>query len=181
MSERMRCVVANPRTENISAMAIVVMAKTTMSWSVKSTVSIMASNYCVIAARAISSVPRDFERCHHTSLLAKEWCCNELLHRNGTLMTEFSTACRWHGPRRDSAIIGPCRCSEVHSAYCNQMRTHLALNKDCPLAKIASWDEISRPSQSQCYRGGHANMRNLRERLRQGVPGNHEWQHPHIR
>jgi len=39
MSERMRCVVASPKTENISAMALVVMAKTTRPWSVKSTVS----------------------------------------------------------------------------------------------------------------------------------------------
>jgi hypothetical protein len=44
MSERMRRVVASPKTENISAKALVVMAKTATPWSVKSTVSIMSSN-----------------------------------------------------------------------------------------------------------------------------------------
>ena len=40
MSERVRCVVASPKTDSISAMALVAMTKTTMPWSVKSTVSI---------------------------------------------------------------------------------------------------------------------------------------------
>lgn len=47
MSERRRCVVASPKTDNTSAMALIVTTKTTMSWSVKSTVSIMGRlQYC---------------------------------------------------------------------------------------------------------------------------------------
>jgi hypothetical protein len=42
MSERVRCVVARPNTEDISAIALAVMTKTTRLWSVKRTVSIMA-------------------------------------------------------------------------------------------------------------------------------------------
>jgi hypothetical protein len=41
MSERICCVVASPKTESRSAAAVAVIANTTMSWSVKSTVSIM--------------------------------------------------------------------------------------------------------------------------------------------
>src|SRR5262245_15707107 len=41
MSERICCVVASPKTESRSAAAVAVTANTTMSWSVKSTVSIM--------------------------------------------------------------------------------------------------------------------------------------------
>src|SRR5262249_43462357 len=45
MSERVCCVVVSPKTESISAIALAAMANTTMSWSVKSTVSISASNW----------------------------------------------------------------------------------------------------------------------------------------
>lgn len=41
MFERMRCVVANPKTENTRAMALVVMTKTRIPWSVKRTVFIL--------------------------------------------------------------------------------------------------------------------------------------------
>jgi hypothetical protein len=47
MSERVRRVVASPKTENISATALVVMAKAKMLWSVKSTVSIVSLHYSV--------------------------------------------------------------------------------------------------------------------------------------
>jgi hypothetical protein len=52
MSERMRCVVASPKTENISATALVIMAKTTMPWSVKSTVSIIGLQFSVLSEGA---------------------------------------------------------------------------------------------------------------------------------
>jgi len=42
MSKRVRRVVASPKTDNISAMALVAAAKTTMPWSEKSTVSIVS-------------------------------------------------------------------------------------------------------------------------------------------
>ena len=52
---RVRRIVANPKTENISAMALVVMAKTKMLWSVKSTVSIMGLQFSVFRARSASA------------------------------------------------------------------------------------------------------------------------------
>jgi hypothetical protein len=56
--------------------------------------------------------------------------CNELLHRNGTLMQDLRQHAGVTGRRAIGAIIGPCRCSD-HSAYYNQMRTHLAFTIKC--------------------------------------------------
>ena len=45
--------------------------------------------------------------------------CNELLHRNGTLMQDLRQHAGVTGRREIGAIIGPCRCSD-HSAYYNE-------------------------------------------------------------
>src|SRR5262245_33317012 len=57
MSERMRCVVARPKTENTSAMALAVTTKTTMSWSVKSTVSMMRTSQSVSSEGPSATAP----------------------------------------------------------------------------------------------------------------------------
>jgi hypothetical protein len=64
----------------------------------------------------------------------------------GTLMQDLRQHAGVTGRREIGAIIGPCRCSD-HSAYYNQMRTHLALNKD---ALLTSPDVLRAP------REGHA-------------------------
>src|SRR4029434_4886319 len=52
MSERICCVVASPKTESRSAAAVAVIANTTMSWSVKSTVSIMDLHTLILSHEA---------------------------------------------------------------------------------------------------------------------------------
>ena len=49
-----------------------------------------------------------------------EWCCNEQLHGNGTLMQDLRQHAGVTGREEIGVIIGPCRCSD-HSAYYNQM------------------------------------------------------------
>ena len=60
MSERVGFVVASPKTDRISAMALVVMAKTTMPRPVKSTLSIMGLQSLCRVPYQRSSKPRGF-------------------------------------------------------------------------------------------------------------------------
>src|SRR5262249_16091360 len=61
--------------------------------------------------RAIVLSPRDFERCHHTSLLAQSqrWRRSELFHSNGTLMQDLRQHAGVTGREEIRPIIGPCR------------------------------------------------------------------------
>jgi len=85
MSERMCCVVVSPKTENTSAMALAVMTKAMMSWSVKSTVSIMRTLQRFVSSESkhcplVQSVETSTQSASfHT------WIIRELLMRSAEL------------------------------------------------------------------------------------------------
>src|SRR5262249_25847942 len=66
------------------------------------------------SVRAIRAVPPHL----FTGSITK-WRSSELFHRNGTLMQDLRQHAGVTGREEIRAIIGPCRCSEVHSAYYN--------------------------------------------------------------